>query len=196
MFWVGLTGGLASGKSTASGFFRKMGIPVVDADSLAHQALKVKKDSILKIFDPGILNSQGEIDRSLLGKKIFSDQKSKESLESVIHPYVLEKANENKELLKSLGHKMALYDVPLLFENHLENYFDHIVVIYAPKSLSLNRLMARDRLNGEEAVRRIQNQMDIEEKRKKADTLIDNQGNKQELERKIEHFLCDFDFYI
>ena len=189
MFWIGLTGGLASGKSTASGIFKKMGIPVVDADSLAHQALKARKDFILKIFGPDILNSQGEIDRVLLGKKVFSDEKSRKSLETVIHPYVHEKAKENKDLLKSLDYKMAIYDVPLLFENQLEDHFDHILVVYIPKSLSLKRLMARGGMSREEAIRRIQIQMDIEEKKKKADTLIDNQGDKKELENKIKRFL-------
>ncbi len=196
MLWIGLTGGLASGKSTASDVFKKMGVPVVDADFLAHEALEAKKESLLKVFGPDILDSGGRVDRSLLGKKIFSDQKSRKSLEAIVHPYVQKKVNENKGLLKSLGHKIAVYDVPLLFENHLEDHFDHILVVYIPESLSLKRLMARDGLSRQEAISRIQSQMDIEEKKKRADTLIDNQGNRGELEKKIKHFLCDFGFHL
>ena len=192
MLWIGLTGGLASGKSTASDIFKKMGTPVVDADRLSHQALRVKKDSILERFGPDILNSKGEIDRSLLGKRVFSNQKSRKFLESLIHPYVQGEVKENKDLLMSLGYKMAVYDIPLLFENHLENHFDHILVVYIPESLSLERLMVRDGLEQGEAIQRIKTQMDIEEKKKRADTLIDNQGDKEALENKIKHFLCDF----
>ncbi len=192
MLWIGLTGGLASGKSTVSRILKGMGIPVVDADALAHQALEVKKGLILKVFGPEILNSRGRVNRALLGKKVFSDQKSRKALEAIIHPYIRGKAGEKRDLLESMGHQMAVYDVPLLFENHLESHFDHILVVYASEDLSLKRLMVRDGLERGEALCRIRSQMDIEKKKARADSLIDNQGDREGLQEKIKHFLCDF----
>ena len=196
MLFIGITGGIASGKSTVSSLFQKRGWLVVSADDLAHQVLKDKKESIVKLFGPGILSSDGEINRSLLGTKIFSDKELKASLEAVVHPSIHRKLQEKKDLLKSRGHKTAVFEVPLLFESGLENDFDHIIMVYVSEAIQLKRLMERDGLDREEATGRIKSQMGIERKRKRAEklenmTLIDNRGEKGELDEKIKNFLCD-----
>ena len=189
MLWIGLTGALASGKTTVADVFREMGIPVVDADALAHQALESCKDRILEDLGPEILDRQGKVDRSLLGARVFSEQKLMKSLERIVHPYVQQKALEKRHFLESKGYKMAVYDVPLLFENQLEGHFDWILVVYIPETLSLQRLMVRDGLERKEALRRIQSQMDIEQKKARADVVMDNQGDKEKLKEKVQEFL-------
>ena len=150
---------------------------------------KVHKDRILEDLGLDILDCEGKVDRSLLGTRVFSDQKLRESLERIVHPYVQQKALEKRHFLESTGCKLAVYDVPLLFENQLEGHFDRILVVYVPETLSLERLMVRDGLGREEALCRIQSQMDIEQKKPRADMVIDNQGGREKLREKVREFL-------
>lgn len=188
MLWVGLTGGIASGKSTVSNILREMGIPVIDADAIAHQALRHNRDKIVASFGPDIVGSDGEIDRRLLGAKVFADANSKRILESLVHPYVRTIVEERKKQLEASGEPLAVYDVPLLFESGLQSDFDHILLVYVPEAVSIRRLMARNGWTEAEARLRIKNQMDIEKKKAEADSILDNQGDIEYLRQQVERW--------
>lgn len=186
MIWVGLTGGIASGKSTVANILKEMGIPVVDADQLAHAALRHHQLKIVATFGPEILGSDQTIDRRKLGSKIFADPKLRKVLESLTHPYIRAQVAEQKKRLQASGVPLAVYDVPLLFESDLAKQFDHVLLVYSPAAVSVQRMMARNGLTQAEAQQRIANQMDIEKKKALADTVIDNQGDLLALRRQVE----------
>lgn len=185
MLWVGLTGGIASGKTTVSNILREMAIPIIDADRLAHQALRVHQDKIVTYFGRDILGPDGEIDRPALGSKVFASNRLKKRLEDVIHPYVQEKVIEKKRLFEVAGHPVVVYDVPLLFENNLQDSFDHVIVVYVPEEVSVQRLMERNKITEGEAKQRISNQINIERKKELADTVFDNQGDRDSLKEQV-----------
>jgi dephospho-CoA kinase len=190
MKWIGLTGGIASGKTTVANLLKSHGIPVIDADQLAHQALRFHKDKIITYFGPDVIDDKGELDRRKLAEKVFANKKLKKTLESIIHPFVQEKMQKTKQLLEASGHKLAVYDVPLLFENNLLDQFDEVIVVYVPESLSLSRLMARNNLTEEEAAKRISNQLNIEDKKAKAHIVFDNQGDQDALVEQVNQWLA------
>ena len=115
MKWIGLTGGIASGKTTVANLLKEQAVPIIDADQIAHQALKVHHDKIVSYFGSDILDERNRIDRSKLGKKVFSNEKQRKLLEGIVHPFVQAKVDEKKRLLASVGTKWAVYDVPLLY---------------------------------------------------------------------------------
>ena len=188
MKWIGLTGGIASGKTTAANLFRELRVPVIDADRLAHQALVRNHDKIVTYFGDGVLGDDGKIDRKALGLKVFNDEKRLKYLESLVHPYVQEQVAKKKGLFESAGEIMAVYDVPLLYENGLQDQFDQVIVVYVPEELSKERLMNRNGLTEQEALSRIGNQISIEKKKELADVVFDNQGDNDALKEQVVHY--------
>lgn len=187
MKWIGLTGGIASGKSTVSEILKTLGVPVVDADKLAHQALKVNQDLIVQYFGSDILGDDGRIDRKLLGARIFTNPKNKEKLEAIVHPYVQKKAAEKRSLLENGSDAAwAVYDIPLLFEKNREEDYDRIVVVYCKLEQQKQRLMARSELTEQEASDRLASQMSLDKKKMKADDVIDNTGSLEDLNRAVQ----------
>ena len=189
MLWVGLTGGIASGKTTVAEMLRQRSVPVVDADLFAHQALQALRPELIQIFGSSILNRAGDVDRKSLGHLVFSDKKKLSQLESLVHPWIQEKVRQERQKLASQGHDLAVYDVPFLFEKNLQDQFDKILVVYLPQELSLKRLAQRNQISPKEATRRMSHQIDIEDKKLKADFVIDNQGSLQDLEKQVEQWL-------
>jgi dephospho-CoA kinase len=192
MLWVGLTGGIASGKSTVSKLFKKSGIPVVDADELARRAVEKGTEPYQKVlshFGPGVLSPDGSLDRRKLGAMVFSNPAELSFLESVIHPFVQEQVRESKKIFEGQGHSFAAYDVPLLFEKSLESQFDRIVVVGCTRQTQLDRMIRRDGLSREEALQRLSNQLDLEAKMKKASDVIWNEGTLQELELQVQNLI-------
>ncbi|MCB0391078.1 MAG: dephospho-CoA kinase [Bdellovibrionales bacterium] len=196
MIWIGLTGGIATGKSTVSNLLREMGYPVVDADALAHKSLE--KDSecykqVVKIFGSSILDENLQIDRKKLGKIVFSNKVDLTKLENIIHPYVQKMALEIRREYESTGHKLAFYDVPLLFEKELQGNFDKTMLVYAPIDLQKERIINRDKLTDQDVDLRIAAQIPIDDKKTMADIIIENTGSladlKQELNKKLKEFL-------
>ena len=185
MKWIGLTGGIASGKTTVANLLKEQAVPIIDADQIAHQALKVHHDKIVSYFGSDILDERNRIDRSKLGKKVFSNEKQRKLLEGIVHPFVQAKVDEKKRLLASVGTKWAVYDVPLLYENKMEKQFDHILFVYAPKDVCLERLMERNGLTKAQAEQRIAAMMDIEIKKQKSHDVIENTGDFDELKGKV-----------
>ncbi|MCB0377057.1 MAG: dephospho-CoA kinase [Bdellovibrionales bacterium] len=185
MKWIGLTGNIASGKTTVANVLREQAIPIIDADQISHQALRIEQDRILNYFGNGILGEDGQIDRRKLGEKVFSSQKSREVLEGILHPLIQKKVAEKRALLESAGYHWAVYDVPLLFENKLEDQFDAILLVIAPDKLRLERLVDRKGLTEEEAKQRMATQMDPEQKKTKAHFVIENDGDVDQLRERV-----------
>jgi len=186
---VGLTGSIATGKSSVANMLKELGAYIIDADEIAHDALKKKEKpykQILDVFGSNILDEQGNIDRKKLGSIVLNDKQKLAVLESIIHPYVQQKRKEIEEsILQNDRNAVIIYDVPLLFEKHLENSFDKIIVVYVPKDIQIKRLMKRQNISYDEALNLINLQICIEEKKKKADFVIDNSYSLENTKKQV-----------
>lgn len=177
---IGLTGGIASGKSTVSNMIKEMGITVVDADQISRDVVELGKpayNKIVEVFGVGILREDHTLNREKLGSLIFSDQKKREQLNEIVHPEVrkemLQQIKEEKELKSSA----VVLDIPLLFESKLTYLVDKTILVYVDEQTQLKRLMERNDYKEEEAKLRIQSQLPLKDKRKLADEIIDNNGS-------------------
>jgi dephospho-CoA kinase len=186
---VGLTGSIATGKSSVANMLKELGAYIIDADEIAHDALKKTEKpykQILDVFGSNILDEQGNIDRKKLGSIVLNDKQKLAVLESIIHPYVQQKRKEIEEsILQHDRNAVIIYDVPLLFEKHLENSFDKIIVVYVPKDIQIKRLMKRQNISYDEALNLINLQICIEEKKKKADFVIDNSYSLENTKKQV-----------
>lgn len=182
---VGLTGGIASGKSTVSNLFRKYGIEIVDADKVAKEVSE-KKESIEKIsniFGKDILDSDGKIVREKLREKAFKNRELLQELNKIIHPQVMEYFKRKKE--ENSKDEILIFDIPLLYETKMEYLCDKIIVVGVDVQKQIRRVVARDGSSEELAKKIIFNQMPLNEKIKKADIVIMNDGTLDELEEKV-----------
>lgn len=186
---IGLTGSIACGKSTVANMFKELGAYIIDADEIAHEALKKTEKpykQILNVFGFSILDENKNIDRKKLGSIVLKDKQKLAVLESIIHPYVQQKRKEIEELiLQKDKNAIIIYDVPLLFEKQLESSFDKIIVVYVPKDIQIERLMKRQNLTYDEALNLVKLQMDIEEKKKQADFVIDNSYSLEDTRKQV-----------
>ncbi|MBN3296522.1 dephospho-CoA kinase domain-containing protein [Amia ocellicauda] len=189
MFLVGLTGGIASGKSTVSAALRELGCAVIDADVVARQVVQPDSPAyrlIVQHFGPEILLESGEIDREKLGSIIFSIPEKRRLLNSLTHPEI------HKAMLKQIltfflrGYRYVILDVPLLFETRrLTRFLKHTVVVYCDPATQLSRLMQRDGLTQEQAEMRVGAQMPLNEKRGLASHVIENSGGREDTHRQV-----------
>jgi len=183
---VGLTGGFATGKSTVAGILRRLGAFVIDTDRLAHQAL-VKgtpqyKKIVRKFGSGNILNRRGWIDRRKLGSIVFSDSRRLRELESILHPFVFKKT---EEILAKTPRKIAVVEVPLLFETRFDRRMDKTVVVACSAAEQVKRAVGKHGLDAEEVRRRINRQMPLDKKKRKADFVIENNRGLKELRRNV-----------
>src|SRR5690554_1386826 len=184
---IGLTGGIASGKSTVSNYLAELGAIIIDADKIAYEIMEKGKTAywqIIEAFGREILAENGEIDRSRLGKIVFNELEKKKILEEITHPQVIREMREKIEEYRA-ENKVIVLDIPLLFEAGLDSMVDETWVVYVDRGTQLQRLMARDGLSYEEANKRIQAQMSLEKKRVLADFVINNKGNIEDLKRQV-----------
>lgn len=182
---VGLTGGIASGKSTVSNIFRELGVEIVDADRVAKD-ISEKKESIEKIasiFGRDILDSEGKIIREKLREKAFKNRELLQELNKIIHPQVIEYFE--KKRVETEREEIKIFDIPLLFETKMEYLCDKIVVVGLDTQKQIERVMSRDGSSEELAKKIIANQMSLEEKIKRADIVIMNDGSLEELRDKV-----------
>lgn len=185
---IGLTGGIASGKSTVAAMFRDLHIPVIDADEIAHRVTSLGGEAyrpIIETFGRDILDSNGAIDRRKLGAIVFYDEQKRKQLNVIVHPLVRKHMLQQKEKYAKEGEKVVVLDIPLLFESKLEHLVDRILVVYVDEQTQLRRLRERNGFSVEEAWARIKAQMPLEEKRKKADEIIDNNGTIEETKQQL-----------
>ncbi|EEK76703.1 dephospho-CoA kinase [Bacillus cereus] len=176
---IGLTGGIASGKSTVSEMFRELSIPVIDADVIAREVVEQGKpayNKIVEAFGTEVLQQDGELDRPKLGSIVFYNEEKRLQLNKIVHPAVREEMNTQKEMYIKKGVQAVVLDIPLLFESKLTSLVDRVLVVAVTPNTQLNRLMKRNNFSEEEATARIQSQMPLEEKVKNADEVINNDG--------------------
>ncbi|MBS3811903.1 MAG: dephospho-CoA kinase [Halanaerobiales bacterium] len=182
---IGLTGGIATGKSLVSKTLRELGIKVIDADQIAHRVLNRTEviDKIKEEFGREIINNKGEIDRKKLGEIVFSEHVKLKKLEEITHPTILDVIDQKLKEYKKQD--LIVLDAPLLFETYLDQKVDETWVVYAEEPTQIERLQKRDGLDYFEAKCRIDVQMPLKEKVQRADQVINNEGTKQELRRKV-----------
>jgi dephospho-CoA kinase len=176
---IGLTGGIASGKSLVSRTLQGLGLTVIDADEVSHELMakdKVVKQRVVETFGTAVLTAGGEIDRERLGQIVFRDQERRRQLEQIMHPGILArlwlKARESKA--------DVVLDIPLLIEQGGHERVDVVVVVYTTRERQIQRLMGRDRISRAEAVRRVDAQLPLEEKVSHAHYVINNSGTEEE----------------
>lgn len=182
----GLSGGIATGKSTVCELLRSKGFVIIDADKVARKKLQEYKKELLTAFGESIFDGSS-VDRAALAKQIFADEKERKKLEAIIHPPIEAEIKAQGKRLDALGRPYIL-DIPLLFESG--KYLCRAnAIVYAPKDLQLKRLKQRDGLSEAEAKKRLDAQMDIEEKKRIADWVIDNTQDKTHLEIQVDKFI-------
>ena len=183
MLVVGLTGGLASGKSTVAALFRKWGAKVIDADKLVHQLIAPGGkcyQSILRAFGNEILNGR-RIDRPKLAAVVFSERRKLGQLERILHPHVRKLRREQiKKYRKDRRVKVVIVDIPLLFETNQTKGLDYIIVVKADRKTQIRRAQKKLNISATQALRRISRQMPLRKKAAQADFCIDNNGTKQQ----------------
>lgn len=187
---IGLTGGIATGKSTVSKMFQERGAKVVDADLVARAVVEPKSKGLQQVvaaFGERVLDSQGQLDRQVLGSIIFHDKQARQQLNSILHPLIrAEMRRQTAEIQAEDPDVIVIWDVPLLFESRLTHFVEKVIVVYISEALQIKRLMERNRLTEYDAKARIHSQLSIEEKRKLADFVIDNSDTVFNTERQVE----------
>jgi len=190
---IALTGSISTGKSSAVDILQQSGFHVIDADSVAHQVLDEQHHVIAKEFGEQFVKDE-KVDRKLLGSMIFADQEKRKILEELLHPLIYARIVEKSTLLDKRA-EPYIVDIPLFFEGG-RYAIENVIVVYAKKEQQLKRLMQREGYSKEEALSRINAQIDIEEKRKNATYVIDNSGDLKQIqletERIREEILGDF----
>ena len=184
--FVGLTGGIGSGKSTVAGMFEKLGAHIIHADELAREAIAPGTsgfDAVVARFGPEIVHEDGRIDRKLLAASVFGQPENMVDLEAIIHPRVAAALSALREAIDPS--KVVIYEIPLLVELEMADRFDKVVVVLAPAVDRIVRLKSRG-LDDEDILGRMGQQASDEERRAVADFIIDNAGNREFLEKQVE----------
>jgi len=177
---IGLTGGIATGKSTVSAILKNAGAVIIDADRIARRVVKKNLPAyrqILAHFGESVLLPDGEINRAALGNLIFNDSRKKQLLNSIVHPHVQKETNRQlRHIAKKNPNALVILDIPLLLEAGMRRDLSEVIVVYAPEHIQVKRLMERDHISKEDALARIRSQMPIEKKKSLATMVIDNSG--------------------
>src|SRR5687768_9939540 len=188
MLLVGLTGNIASGKTTVAQLLSERGATIIDADVLARRAVERGSkafDAIVKRWGTSILSPDGHLDRAALRRVVFGDPKELESLNEIVHPEVERLRDLRISEARGRGDRVVVCDIPLLFEKKMVDHFDRIVLVDAPRPLRLERLVNDRSLRETEAMDMIAAQMPAELKRARADFVIDNASTLTELEGRV-----------
>lgn len=189
---IGLTGGIASGKSTAAKILESLGAAVVNADTLAREVVEPGREAwqeIIAAFGSEILQSDRTLDRQKLRTLIFNNPDARRKLESIIHPRVRALAERRIAEHGAAGYAVVVYEVPLLFEGRLHEWLRPVILIACDIEIQIERLQQRDGLDRVQAQKHIEAQMNLEEKRRLADYVIENNGNLEDLKRQVEAVL-------
>jgi len=174
----GLTGGIASGKSTVSRMLRELGAHVLDADVIAREVVEPGTPGLQAVAErfPGVLGPDGRLDRAKLGARIFGDPQERAALNALLHPLIGQQFMLRTQALAEQGVERVLYDAPLLIENRLHLGMDGVVLVWVPREVQKARLMARDGLDEAAADARLAAQLPLDEKRQHATWVVDNSG--------------------
>ena len=193
-YTLGLTGGIATGKSTVTRFFIQHDIPVVDADVIAREVVEPGTDGlaeIIKTFGTEILLEDGSLNRKKLGEIIFKDEDKREMLNQILHQEIHQKMMMAKEKWENERVPLIVFDIPLLYEADYQSTFDAIMVVYVPEKTQIARLMERDELTVQQARDRIASQLPIEEKKARADIVIDNSQTIADTYEQVQNWLIE-----
>lgn len=191
-FILGLTGGIATGKSTVSRYFAEKGIPVVDADLAARKVVEPGTEGLAGIvahFGPAILNMDGTLNRKKLGSIIFADEAKRQVLNQTLHIHIRRQIQNETQVLLDQKHSLIVLDIPLLFESGYDKNCNAVMVVYTTPEVQKQRLMARNNLTEQEANDRISSQISIDDKKALADIVIDNNGSLEATYEQVEKWL-------
>jgi dephospho-CoA kinase len=192
MKWIGLTGGIATGKSTAKKLIEGLGYPVIDADMISHDITQVGREGYEKIvshFGKQILQADQSLNRKALGQVIFNDAGQRLQLEQILHPLIQAEVQRQKEDHAVNQHKLCFYDVPLLFEKDLKKNFDFVVLVWCDPVMQKFRLMARNQLTEAEAESRLSSQTDMPFKIKNSHYCLDNSTDVHGLDKQVQRLV-------
>ncbi|MGM9932810.1 dephospho-CoA kinase [Pradoshia sp.] len=192
---IGLTGGIASGKSTVSNWLLSQGYPVVDADIAARKVVEPGMPALEKIrkaFGDDVLLPDGTLDRKRLGSIIFANEEKRQTLNAIVHPAVREWMRQETERAFGEGASIVIMDIPLLFESKLTHMVEETILVYVTKETQLKRLMERDGYMEADALARIHAQMPIDEKKELADYIVDNNGPISETIEQMKQIMDTF----
>ena len=189
---IGITGGIASGKSSVSQYLKELGFTVVDADVASRAVVEPGEEAylqVVKAFGEDLLLSDGNIDRAKLGSIIFHDQEKRLLLNSIVHPAVRNWMRVETEKALATGAETVFMDIPLLFESKLTFMVEKTLLIYVDESVQLERLMNRNALTQSDALARIRSQMPLKDKTALADAVVDNNGDIEETKKQVDEVL-------
>ncbi|WP_297629605.1 dephospho-CoA kinase [uncultured Clostridium sp.] len=189
MLKVGLTGGIGTGKSTVSGFFRENGIKIVDADTIARKVLDEYPEILNKVrseFGEGFFDWRGDFRRKEFGNHIFKFPKQRIKYESIVMPYIKDEIYKEIGEFKNSGEKIIIIDAPTLIETGLYEEMDYIILVSANVQTQIARVKARDRLGNNDALNRINSQMSLEKKKEVSDIIIDNNAELMKTQKQVE----------
>lgn len=181
---IGLTGGIASGKSTVSRALRQLGATIIDADEVARSVVEVGKPAwqdIVELFGRNVLNQDLTLDREKLGEIVFGDPGLLKELNQITHPRIMEHYKDELQKIKTANQDAIVFiEVPLLYETHMDRICDEVWVVWVSRETQVRRLMERDNLSEEDTLRRIEAQMSMDEKARRANRVIDNSNSIEE----------------
>lgn len=186
---VGLTGGIASGKSTVAGMFEDRKVPVIDADVIAREIVEPGEpalEDIEEAFGAEVIRQEGSLDREALGNIVFGDDQARATLDAITHPRVAQRMAERARALREQGHRWVIYDAALIVENDIHEWLDALIVVSADRATQIERLIRRDGLSREDAIARIDSQLPLEQKVAVADYVIDNNGTLEDTIEQVE----------
>jgi dephospho-CoA kinase len=190
---IGLTGGIASGKSTVAAILRRLGAAVIDADELSREVVQPDREAwrdIIDAFGVAVLQADRHIDRQKLRTIIFNDTQARKRLEAIIHPRVRALAEQRMREHGAAGYEIVVYEVPLLFEVNLHHSLRPVILVASDVATQSKRLQERDHLSAPEAEKHIGAQMSLETKRRLADYVIENNGSLEDLEMQVQRIVA------
>lgn len=186
---IGLTGSIATGKSTVARRLKELGLPIVDADVVARQVVEPGSETleaIFKEFGEAALLPDGSMNREEIGRQIFGNKEKRDKLNAIIHPAIRKEMLRQRDEHVANGEPIVIMDIPLLFEGQLQHFVDRILVVGTSEAIQTERLMQRNQLTKEEALQRIQSQIPVSEKMEQADDVIHNDGSMDELMKQVD----------
>jgi len=192
MKWIGLTGGIACGKSTVSRMLKDRDVPLVDADEIARDIVRPGTPglkSIINLFGEEVLLPDGSLDRRKLGQMVFGTPDRLHSLEAITHPLIREEVRRRRRLFEGMGVPLAIYDIPLLFETNSKDQFDAVIVVSCTKGQQKERLMRRNQWTEDEIEMRIASQLPIAIKEQQADFVLSNNRDEQNLLKEFNRLM-------
>ncbi|MFP3867568.1 MAG: dephospho-CoA kinase [Desulfobacteraceae bacterium] len=192
MLKIALTGGAASGKSTVAEFLRDLGVPVIDVDELAREAVapgQPAAQEIREAFGAEFFQADGTLDREKLARQVFAHPADRHRLNDLVHPWIRQEINRRLHQFEARGEPVVVVEVPLLFELGLESAYDLVAVVYTDRQTQIQRLQHRDRRDRAQIEGMLEAQTPLEDKIRRADYLIDNRGSIQELHQQVKKFL-------